>query len=200
MAKKKMSGASDYIIPVAVVGLGIYFLNKLGIFGSGSGLAPGSAPPVLSTLLNNPTGGQTANQQSNLSSNITAQTWLNNYANTRGQDCFTGALFAANPGNALLGVGDAQTLYHAIKSQSGYWFSSGDFTGILAAFQNLCENQTDISEVATIFQANTGMDMFQYITQASTFANGLNEAGNNMQLVQQFVQWATGLPQTGQEQ
>jgi hypothetical protein len=201
MAKRKVSGAADYIIPVGVVALGVWGLYKLGIFGgSGSGLTPGSTPPVLANLFNGGTSAQPANQTQNLSSNITAQTWLNNYSQTRGQDCFTNALFVANPGNALLGAGDAQTLYHLIKSQSGYWFSSGDFTGILAAFQNLCENQTDISEVAAIFQTNTGKDMFDYITQGDTFANGENEAGNNMQLVQQFVQWAISLPQTGTEQ
>lgn len=201
MARKKISGPADYIIPVAVVGLGVWGLYKLGIFGnSGSGLTPGSTPPVLSNLFNLGGQGQEANQQQQLANNISAQTWLNNYSNTRGNDCFTGTLFNANPGNSLLGVGDAQTLYHMIRSQAGTWFSAGDFTGIQAAFQNLCENQTDISQVGALFQTNTGSDLFAYITQGSTFANGENQAGNNMQLVMQFVQWATGLPQTGQEQ
>jgi hypothetical protein len=199
--KKKIAGFADYIIPLGVVGLGVWGLYKLGIFGnSGSGLTPGSTPPVLANLFNGGTGAQPSNMMANASTNITAQTWLNNYSQTRGQDCFTGALFNSNPNGALLGPGDAQTLYHLIRSQAGTWFSAGDFTGIQAAFQNLCENQTDISEVGALFQTNTGQDLFQYITKASTFANGQNEAGNNMQLVQQFVQWATGLPQTGTEQ
>ena len=207
MAKrKKVAGAEGYIIPVGVVALGLWGLYKLGIIGpsgGGSGLTPGSTPPVLANLFNGGTSAQPGNQMANVSSNITAQTWLNNYGNTRGnpsQDCFTNYLFNANPGNALLGVGDAMTLYHLIRSQAGTFFSSGDFTGILAAFQNLVDNQTDMSQVAALFQINTGMDMFQYITQAATFANGQNEAGDNMQLVQQFIQWALALPVTGQEQ
>jgi hypothetical protein len=198
--QKKVSGAADYIIPLGVVGLAIWGLNKLGIFGGGgTGLDPGSTPKPLAVLFNGPSGAQASNMQANLSRNITAQTWLNNYASTRGQDCFTSALYKANPGAVLIGPGDAIALYHLVKSQSGYWFSTGDFTGILAAFQNVVDNQTDMSYVATFFEANVG-DMFNYITQSSTFANGENEAGNNMQLVAQFVQWAIGLPVTGQEQ
>jgi hypothetical protein len=179
---------------VAVVGLGLWGLYKLGILG-GSGAGSG-----LTTTLNLGAGGLPTATAAQLNSNIAAQNWLVNYNKTRGQDCFTGALYNANPGNALLGVGDAQTLYHMIRSQAGTWFSSGDFNGILIGFQNLCENQTDISEVAALFQTNLGMDMFGYITQNSTFGNGENETGDNFQLVQQFVQWATGLPQTGTEQ
>jgi hypothetical protein len=163
-------------------------------------LAPGSSPSLVSTSTNLTTGAQASNQEQNLSSNITAQTWLNNYAQTRGQDCFTNALYLDNPANATLGAGDALNLFNLIHSQAGTWFSTGDFTGILAAFQNVVNNQTDVSYVANYFQDNNGMDLFQYITQASTFANGMNEAGNNMQLVQQFVQWCIGLTQAGSEQ
>jgi hypothetical protein len=196
-----MSGAAEYIIPVAVVGLGAWGLYKLGIFGdSGSGLTPGSSPKPLSVLFNGGSPVQPSNMMAQASSNITAQTWLNNYASNRGQDCFTGTLYSANPSNALIGPGDAVNLYHLVRSQAGTFFTTGDFTGILAAFQNVAENQTDISFVGMLFQINTGKDLFDYITQSSTYANGDNEAGNNMQLVQQFVQWALSLNQTGQQQ
>lgn len=201
MSRKKVSGTSDYIIPLGIVGLGIFALYKLGLLGnSGSGLAPGSSPSLISSSTNLTTGAQPTNQEQNLSANVTAQTWLNNYAQTRGQDCFTNALYMANPANATLGAGDALTLFNLIHSQAGTWFSTGDFTGILEAFQNVVNNQTDVSFVANYFQNNNGMDLFAYITQASTFANGMNEAGNNMQLVMQFVQWCIGLAQTGVQQ
>jgi hypothetical protein len=197
---RKVAGTADYIIPLAVVGLGVFVVYKVwNAFGggSGSGLAADlqkaaqaaagsgvSIPPAV---------------QAQLNSNISAQTWLNSYQTTRGQDCFTNALYLANPQNALLGAGDAQSLYNLIHSQAGTWFSDGDFTGILAAFQNVVGNQTDVSEVANLFQTNDGMDLFAYIVQGSTFGNGTNPAGNNMQLVAQFVQWAIALPQTGTE-
>lgn len=198
---KKISGTADYIIPVAVVGLGVWGLYKLGIFGDsgGSGLTPGSSPKPLSVLFNGASPAQPSNMMAQASSNVTAQTWLNNYAGNRGQDCFTGTLYSATPTNALIGPGDAVNLYHLVRDQAGTFFTTGDFTGILAAFQNVVENQTDISFVGMLFQINTGKDLFQYITQSSTYANGDNEAGNNMQLVQQFVQWAVSLPVTGQE-
>jgi hypothetical protein len=201
MARKKVSGLENYIIPLGIVGLGIFALYKLGFLGNtGSGLAPGSSPSMVSSSDNLSTGAQATNQEQSLSANITAQTWLNNYSQTRGQDCFTNALYLANPANATLGAGDALALYNLIHSQAGTWFTTGDFTGILAAFQNVVNNQTDVSYVANYFQDNNGMDLFQYITQANTFANGLNESGNNMQLVQQFVQWCIGLTQAGTEQ
>ena len=201
MAKKKISGFADYVIPLGVVIGGYVVLKQLGIFGSsGSGLTPGSGPTAIANALGLQSAGGTVNQNANVSSNITAQTWLANYAATRGQDCFTNALYSANPGNAQMGPGDAVGLFNLIHSQAGSWFSDGDFTGILAAFQNVVENQTDVSFVASMFQSTNGKDLFQYITQANTFANGTNEAGNNMQLVQQFVQWCIGLPLTGSEQ
>jgi hypothetical protein len=200
MGRKKISGFADYIIPLGVVGLGVFVLYKLGFLGnSGSGLTPGSTPTPLANMFNGGTPQQASNMQANAGTNITAQTWLNNYAQTRGQDCFTGALYLANPGDALIGTGDAQTLYSLIHSQAGTWFSTGDFTGVLAAFQNVVGNQTDVSAVGNLFQQNDGKDLFQYITQGNTFANGMNEAANNMQLVQQFVQWCIGLPVTGSE-
>jgi hypothetical protein len=203
MAKKKVSGFEGYILPLAAVIGGYVILNNLGIFGSGgnngSGLGAGSGPSAVANALGLQSPGGTANQNANVSSNISAQTWLNNYSKTRGQDCFTNALYVANPANAQLGPGDAVGLFNLVHSQAGSWFSDGDFTGIQAAFDNVVENQTDISFVASMFQSTNGKDLFQYITQANTFANGTNEAGNNMQLVQQFVQWAIGLPLTGQE-
>jgi hypothetical protein len=206
MARKKkgIAGAADYIIPIAVVLGGTYVIYRIGQSiglwgqGTGSGLAPGSSP----SLIQNLTGPgavlapATLNQ---LTDNVTAQTWLNNYAQTRGQDCFTSALYKANPGNATLGPGDAQTLYNLIHSQAGTWFSDGDFTGVLAAFQNVVENQTDVSFVASLFEQNDNKDLFTYITQAGTFANGTNPSHDNMQLVQQFVQWCLGLSVSGQQ-
>lgn len=200
-AKKGVGGTADYIIPLGVVGLGGFFMYKLGLFGSsgaGSGLGTNLQTAASNVATN--LGVQTpVSAQNQLANNISAQQWLNSYNSTRGQDCFTNALFVANPGGAQLGAGDAQTLWQLIHSQAGTWFSAGDFTGIQAAFENLVENQTDISEVAALFQANDGMDMFGYITQSNTFGNGLNAEGTNMQLVQQFVQWALALPQTGTE-
>jgi hypothetical protein len=202
MRRKKVSGFEGYIIPLAAVVGGYVVLKQIGIFGSsnnGSGLGPGSSPSLIQNVLSPQSPGGGLNQTANISANISAQTWLNNYSKTRGQDCFTNALYKANPANAQLGPGDAVSLFNLVHSQAGSWFSDGDFTGIQVAFDNLVENQTDISFVASMFQSTNGMDMFAYITQSGTFANGTNEAGNNMQLVQQFVQWAIGLPVSGQE-
>jgi hypothetical protein len=212
----KVSGAADYIIPVAVVvagGIGLWYLWKnvlepiANITGSAFSLKTGTlvqtpAGPV-GISASGPTGTSTtgAGQEPAIQDNISALQWLTNYYNGRGNpptDCFTGALYTANPGNALIGSGDAQSLFNLIHSQAGTWFSVGDFTGIQAAFQNVVENQTDISYVGSLFQAANGMDLFTYITQGNTFGNGMNPAANNLQLVQQFVQWALSLQQTGQ--
>jgi hypothetical protein len=202
MAKsRKMAGTADYIIPLGIIGLGVFVMYKLGLFspsGAGSGLTTTltTAASNVATSLGIQTPVSTVNQ---LANNISAQTWLNNYNQTRGQDCFTNALWLSNPAGAQLGAGDAQTLWALVHSQAGTWFSDGDFTGILAAFDNLVQNQTDISEVANIFQTQDSMDFFGYITQSNTFGNGMNPEGNNFQLVQQFVQWAIALPISGSE-
>jgi hypothetical protein len=214
--KKTISGVADYIIPVAVVvagGIGLWYLWKnvleplASITGSlftlkGGTLVQTPAGPVgigasdLSAPPGTPAGSQTA-----VMSNITALQWLTTYYNGRGvppTDCFSGALYAASPGNALIGPGDAQALFNLIHSQAGNWFTVGDFTGVQGAFQNVVENQTDVSYVASLFESANGMDMFTYITQGNTFGNGMNPGANNLQLVQAFVQWALSLQTTGQ--
>jgi hypothetical protein len=217
MAKKKVSGGADYIIPIAVVtvaGVGIWFLYTK-VWEPLSGLAGSVFSLSGGTLVKTPLGnvgieasgptstpGTPAGTEPAVLNNITALKWLTDYYNNRGNpasDCFTGTLYAANPGNALIGSGDAQSLYALLHSQAGGWFSVGDFNGILSAFQNVVDNQTDLSYVSSIFQANNGMDLFTYITQGDTFGNGLNPTGDNLQLVQSFVQWGLSLPLTGQE-
>jgi len=211
----KVSGTADYIIPVAVViagGIGLWYLWKnvleplsnLGgsLFSLKSGTlvqTPAGPIGIAASDLNVPAG-TPAGSQSAIQNNIDALQWLTTYYNGRSSpptDCFTGTLYANNPGNALIGSGDAQNLFTLIHSQAGNWFTVGDFTGIQAAFQNVVENQTDISYVASLFEAANGMDLFTYITQGNTFGNGMNPAANNLQLVQQFVQWALSLQQTG---
>lgn len=215
-SRAKVSGTADYIIPVAVViagGVGLWYLWKnvleplsnLGgsLFSLKTGTLVQTPAGPVGISASGPTGSSAtgAGQEPAIQNNITALQWLTNYYNGRGNpptDCFTSALYAANPGNALIGAGDAQNLFNLIHSQAGNWFTVGDFTGIQAAFQNVVENQTDISYVASLFESANGMDLFTYITQGNTFGNGMNPAANNLQLVQQFVQWALSLQQTGQ--
>lgn len=212
----KVSGAADYIIPVAVViagGIGLWYLWKnvlqplSNLGGSLFSLKGGTlvqtplGPVGIQSSDKNVPAGTPAGSEPSIQNNIDALQWLTTYYNGRGNpatDCFTGTLYAASPGNALIGSGDAQNLFNLIHSQAGNWFTVGDFTGILAAFQNVVENQTDISYVASLFESANGMDLFTYITQGNTFGNGMNPAANNLQLVQQFVQWALSLQQTGQ--
>jgi hypothetical protein len=195
MPKKKISGFADYIIPLAVVGVGWYVLNELGVFGSSSGAGTGLSIANNSTGITLPGGPSPAQTATNLS----ALDALDAYVKVRNaqnppQDCFTSYLYKADPSNASISMATAQALWQNIHDAAGTWFTQGDFTGIQADFQAVVGNQTDISMVASLFEQNDGKDLWYYILNGSTFNNSGGAEQNNIQQVAAFVQWCTSLP------
>jgi hypothetical protein len=216
--RKKVGGVLDNIttlVTLAAVGIGGYYLynlfknagglikNIFSVTGGGTLVQTPIGPLGIASDMPNVPANTPAGSEPVMLSNIAALTWLTTYYNNRGNpptDCFCNALYLAVPTNVQIGAGDAQNLFALLHAQAGTWFTDGDFTGILPAFQAVVANQTDVSYVASLFQTANNMDLFTYITQGSTFGNGLNPAANNLTLVQQFVQWALALPTSGTEQ
>jgi hypothetical protein len=191
--KKKVAGFENYILPLFGVGVGLYILNELGLFGPstpGGFSIPGNSTGI--ALPGAPSAAQTT-------ANLSAMDSLDAYIKVRNaqnppQDCFTSFLYKADPSNASISPATAQALWQNIHDAAGTWFSVGNFTGIQADFQAVVGNQTDISMVAQLFEQNDGKDMWFYILNPSTFNNQGNPEQNNLQQVAAFVQWATALP------
>lgn len=190
-----MGGFADYIIPLAVVIGGWYFLNKLGIFGgSGSG-TPG---PLSPGGLLSPQSSSTATQQATLATLDTAQTFYNNQPTSTNP--FLPDLYNANPGCPDITPAQAQSLWADIQTAytgSGFFSflkASPDMTPLLGQFQTMVQSGCDISLVSSICLAATGQNlgdyMFNSFASDQTMANGQT----NMTMLYSFIQWAFALP------
>jgi hypothetical protein len=192
MAKaKKMAGASDYIIPMAVVGLGVFALYKLGILGGGSGggglatvLSPSSSPP--------------ATQQATIITDDTITTFYNGQPTATNP--FQVDLYNSDPTAATITQAQATTLWAGVLSAyngAGFlsWFKAEpDMSPVLQEFQIIAQNGVDVSFVSTVCMADKGVDlgtfMFNGFANDQTGTSGIT----NIQMLSNFVYWAFSLP------
>lgn len=196
--------ASEILIWLTIIGLSIYFL----FFWNGSGIlgdlesAPGG---IWNGLVNffktgqfstlDPTDlGAPGNSQS--TPELSAETWNSAYISSRnpGANPFDPAVYNANPSNANIAPATAQSIASTVNNSGGSFFTSGDMTGVGAAFQNSCQTWVDVSMVADAFQSAENQDMLTYMISSFNNANG--SGSNNGQQLQQFIQWAVALPQS----
>lgn len=196
--------AGEMLLWLTIIGLAIYFLF---FWGGGGILADLEAAPggiwngivnffktgQLSTL--DPSDPSAPGNELSSSENA-AETWNTQYAAQRnpGANPFDPAIFNSNPSSANIDQATAQSIANTVNSQGGSFFTSGDMTGVQSAFQNSCQTWIDVSMVANAFLASESQDMLTYMI--SNFNNGNGASSNNGQQLQQFIQWATGLPQS----
>jgi hypothetical protein len=185
MAKKKIAGGADYIIPIAVVIAGLYLWNKVsGIFSEGSSSNPSNVPGMANL---------TAQGQSNSTADTNIENYVASDAYTNGQSCFTSYLYQQNPGNATITQDQAQSLFDAIDNQISIWpWNCNDFGPVLTAFQGLAANQTDISFVSTLVTG--GPDLLNWIRSEFETPCSSGDGAANPVNIWNFVTWATGLP------
>jgi hypothetical protein len=190
--RKKISGAADYIIPLAVVGLGFYVLNKFGLFGSGSGSGssiPGGAY-IPGTASSSP-----ATQQQTLQIEDT----IDNAAQALGsQNPLYVNIYNNNPGCVTISSDQATSLWNDIYTASdpGFFFSgkNADLSGVLASFQQTVQNQCDLSYVATLAVSNYGEDLWNFLRKFFFNDQTGTSGETNMQMSQDFWNWAVSLP------
>jgi hypothetical protein len=195
MARKKIGGFSDYIIPRAVVGVGFYFLNKLGIFGGSSSSSPGLLSPggALS-----PQSSSTATQQATLATLDSLQTFYN--AQPAATNPFQATLYNNNPAAATITSAQATSLWSDLQTAyngSGFlslFKAQPDLSPVLAQFQGIVQTGEDISLVATLCQSATGSDLGTWLF--NSFANDQTGSSGitNMQMLNNFMYWAFSLP------
>jgi hypothetical protein len=186
---KKMSGTADYIVPLAVVGLGVFALYKLGFLGSGSGSGSGSG--ILPSLQSS----STATQQATLA---TIQTFYN--AQPAATNPFLPTLYAGNPSCPSITTAQAASLWADIVTAyngSGLlslFKAEPDMSALLPAFQTIVQSGCDISLVCSYCENATGNDLGTYMF--NSFANDQTGTSGitNMQMLSNFVMWAFALP------
>jgi hypothetical protein len=188
MRRKKISGSgpADYIIPIAVVIGGIYLINKVtGIFSEGSASNPSNVPGM-------------ANLSAQGKINTTAQNNINSFMDTNptytaGQSWSTGYLYNQDNTNTTLDPADAQALWDTIQANWSIWpWNCNNFLPVLQAFQAACQNQTDISYVATLVPG--AVDLLVYLQDHYGVACSSGDGAANPANTWAFIQWANSLP------
>lgn len=189
---KKMSGTADYIIPLAVVGLGVFALYKLGFLGGSS--SSGGGGSVLPSLQSS----STATQQATIATLDTLQTFYN--AQPAATNPFLPTLYAGNPSCPSITTAQAASLWADIVTAyngSGLlslFKAEPDMSTLLPAFQTIVQSGCDISLVCSYCESATGQDLGTYMF--NSFANDQTGTSGvtNMQMLSNFVMWAFALP------
>lgn len=186
MARKKISGTADYIVPLAVVGLGIFALYKLGIIGSGSGSGGGLLPGSSNVTPTSPAG------QAAIATQTTVEQWISGNPG----NFLTADMYNANPDDASIDQTDATSLYSDVwvASDPGFFVHNPDFSGVLANFQATAKNQTDISFVSETMYAAQGIDLATCLAQNFYSAKVGTSGKSQIQMVWDFIAWGISLP------
>lgn len=188
MRRKKVSGSgpADYIIPIAVVIGGIYLINKFsGILSEGSPGNPSNVPGMANL---------TAQGQANTTADNSITNYMQNDATyNSGQSWSTGYLYNQNNNNAAIDQETAQSLWDAIQNNWSIWpWNCNNFLPVLQAFQNVVQNQTDISYVATFVPGEK--DLLLYLQDKYGVPCSSGDGAANPVNTWTFIQWANALP------
>jgi hypothetical protein len=186
--------AGEMLMWLVIIGLAIYFV----FFWNNGGLW-GSFQTGWETLWNGVTGKGFATTAeaagANLSNPVSAaQIWNQQYLQSRnpGANPFDPSVYTNNPGNSQMTNATAQSIASTVSSAGGGWFTSGDITSVVPAFQNNCQTQEDVSQVAGAFQASENTDLLTYMLQQ--FNNGGGATSDNAVQLQSLIQWCVALP------
>lgn len=180
--KQKIAGGADYIIPIGILIAGYIILNKLGVFGSGSGAGPGQSS-------------STATQQQTLSITDT----LDNAAQALGNaNPLFPNMYNANNNCVSISSDQANSLWADIYAASdpGIFLSgkNADLSGVLAQFQQVVQNQCDVSYISALSVDNYGDTLWDFMRKFF-FNDSTGTSGQtNIQMAQAFYNWAVSLP------
>jgi hypothetical protein len=202
-AKRKVSGAADYIVPLAVVGLGAAVLYKFGffdLFSSGSGSGSGSGSPGLLSPGGalSPQSSPTVVQQSTLSLDDAVVAFIK--AQPTATSPLLSTLYQTSPSGATIDQATATSLWSDLKTaKSGSGFLSlfvdrPDMSPILGQFQAVVQNAIDVSWVATLCQNETSQTLQDWLFNSFAGDNTGTSGQTGMQMLANFVYWAFTLP------
>jgi hypothetical protein len=195
--------AGEMILWIAIIGLAVYFLFfwqgglvtnfESGVGGIWNGLVNLFTTGTWSTQ----TPGAVDSAGGNLSTpEASAETWNAQYLASinPGANPFDPSVYSNNSSNANITPATAQSIASTVYNAGGSFFSSGDITSVVPAFQNNCESWLDVSQVAQQFQASENQDLLTYMI--AQFNNGNGSSSNNGQQLQSLIQWCVSLPQS----
>ena len=191
MRRKKVSGTADYIIPLAVVGLGVFVLYKMGLIGGNSGGGGGGLLPSAQSS-------STATQQATLVTLDTLQAFYN--AQPAATNPFSPDLYDNNPDCPSITSTQAQSLWSDIVTAyngSGFislFKANPDMSPLLGQFQAIVQSACDISLVATLCENATGDDLGTYLFNSFSNDQTGSSGQTNMQMLNNFMKWAFALP------
>lgn len=197
--------AGEILLWLAIVALAVYFLFfweggvvsnfESGVGGIWNGLVNLVTTGVWST---NTPGAVDAPGGALSTPEATAETWNSAYIASRnpGANPFDPSVYNANPSDANITQATASSIANTVYSAGGSFFTSGDMTGVQAAFQNSCQTWVDVSMVANAFQASENQDLLTYMVSNFNNGGGTTPGIGNGQQLQTFIQWAVALPQS----
>jgi hypothetical protein len=197
MARKKVSGGADWIIPVAVVtavGIGLYFLWQE-IFGGSGGPGPVSA---VNKAINNAAASSSQQTQVATVENATAlDAWYNTQSDATNP--FLPTLFDTGNDCSVLADNIAQDLWadlYTASNATAFFKPTPDLSGVQANWQGYVQNQCDVSFIASNCQAQTGDTLWNFMVKYFVNDTTGTSGKTNVVMFNDLVRWVASLPQT----
>jgi hypothetical protein len=197
MARKKISGGADYIIPIAIivaVGTGLYFLWDELFGGSGGG----GAASALNKAVNNAAASSPLPTQV---STVQTATALDAWYDTQ-QDAtnpFLPTLFDTGNNCSVLADNVAADLWadlYTASNATAFFKPTPDLSGILAEWQKYVQNQCDVSFIASNCQQQMNDTLWNFMVKYFVNDQTGSSGQTNAAMFYALVQWVSALPQT----
>jgi hypothetical protein len=198
MAKRKMGGSADYVIPLVVltgVGVGIYFLWQK-LFGSGSGSGLPGPLAAANTAINNAAASSPAPVQT---ATMVTSTSLDAWYGTQNDatNPFLPNLYNSDPGATSLSAAVAQDLWttmYTASNATAFFKPTPDLSTIQAQWAQYVQSQLDVSYICTFCETTTGSDLWTFMGKYFDNDQTGQSGQTNVVMLNALVQWVASLP------
>jgi hypothetical protein len=194
MARKKISGGADYIIPLGILaglGIGGYFLYKYLFGGSGT-----SSPGGLTAAANNVFASSSAATQTSTMMTATAlDAWYQTQVDATNP--FLQNLYSANNACPTITIAIANDLFSTLynAANAGAFFKpTPDMSGILSQWQQYVKNQCDVSFIANQCMEQFGMNLWAFLEKYFDNDQTGSSGQTNEAMLSALVTWVAALP------
>lgn len=198
MARTKVSGSADYIIPLAiVVGVGALGYAAYQFF-FGSSTSSGTGPAgALNTAVNNAfASSPPATQTATMMTATALDAWYQTQVDATNP--FLQNLYSANNACPTITIAIANDLFSTLytAANAGAFFKpTPDMSGILTQWQQYVKNQCDVSFIANQCMAQFGMNLWAFLEKYFDNDQTGSSGQTNETMLSALVQWVAALPQ-----
>lgn len=198
MARTKVSGSADYIIPLAiVVGVGALGYAAYQFF-FGSSTSSGTGPAgALNTAVNNAFASSPPATQTGTMMTATAlDAWYQTQVDATNP--FLQNLYSANNACPTITIAIANDLFSTLytAANAGAFFKpTPDMSGILTQWQQYVKNQCDVSFIANQCMEQAGTNLWAFLEKYFENDQTGSSGQTNAAMLSALVQWVAALPQ-----